>query len=99
MHCLFLGIRKRFVKDGLIANNILNTQLLKQLQSTINLISVPYIVGRIPHKIESQFGSLTADEYKNWTNLFSLLALWDILPPDSKQYWRLFVIACRLLCH
>ena len=95
-----VGIGKRFVKDGLIANNILNTQLLKQLQSTINLISVPYTVGRIPHKIESQFGSLTADEYKNWTNLFSLLALWDILPPDSKQYlecWRLFVIACRLL--
>ena len=35
---------------------------------------------------------------KNWTNLFSLIALRDILPPNHFQCWAHFVLVSRLLC-
>jgi len=41
---------------------------------------------------------LTADEWKNWTLLFSLLMLHDILPPEHLACWKLFVSACQIYC-
>ena len=97
MHCLYLGIAKRFMKNGIIDQGILSKQALKELQTRIELVSIPNTIGRIPHKVESQFRNLTADEYKNWTNIFSLLVLYELLPLDYMDCWRNFVFASRLL--
>jgi len=51
----------------------------------INCI-LPINAGRTPRKIASAFHSLTTDEWKNWTLLFSLMVLHDILPPDHRNY-------------
>jgi hypothetical protein len=44
--------------------------------------------------IQTSFSGFTADQFKNWTNLFSLI----VLPSQHLQYWRYFVIASRILC-
>ena len=36
---------------------------------------------------------------KNWTIIFSVYALYDILPDEDMKYWRYFVLACYYLCN
>ena len=55
-------------------------------------------VGRIPYMIESSMAKLTADEWKNWTCVYSLFVLHDILPKEHLECWWLFVQACMLVC-
>ena len=55
-------------------------------------------MGRIPYKIASSFSGLTADQFKYWTNYFSVMALHDILPNEHLQCWYYFVQASRLFC-
>ena len=57
---------------------------------------IPTGIGRIPYKIQSGFSSFTADQLKNWINLFSLLTLQDILTGDDLEIWRHFILACRI---
>ena len=59
---------------------------------------LPIGVERIPRKISSQFYSLTADEWKNWTLLYSLMVLHDILPAEHLACWKMFVSACTIYC-
>ena len=49
-------------------------------------------------KITSKFDSLTADEWKNWTLLFSVICLYDILPAVDLDCCCLFVSACKIYC-
>ena len=70
---------------------------LASIQKCVDSTNVPPMVGRIPLKIASSFAGFTADQFKNWTNLFSLVALHDILPSDHLEFWRHFVLASRLL--
>lgn len=58
---------------------------------------LPSDIGRIPQKISSGFSSFTADQWKNWSLYFSVIVLRDILPNDTLECWRHFVLACRLL--
>ena len=55
---------------------------------------VPSKIGRIPRKIASNFVAFTADEWKNWTVVFSL---YGILPDEHYRYWYKFVKACNVL--
>lgn len=82
-----------WVKEGLITKGDLNI-----IQSRVDSMTIPCYVGRIPNKIESSFSGFTADQFKNWTNLFSLIVLRDILPSQDLHYWRYFVLASRILC-
>ena len=69
------------------------------IQNRVDRIVSPPDFGRIPNKIRSGFASFTADQYKNWTLYFSLLALRDILCGEHFECWRHFILlACRLLC-
>ena len=43
--------------------------------------------GRIPHKISSDFASFPADQWKNWTLIYSVIALKGILPGNYMQSW------------
>ena len=54
---------------------ILSDKDLDMLQKRISEISVPPKFTKIPYKIGSGFSSLTADQLKCWTNIYSLLLL------------------------
>ena len=60
-------------------------------------MTVPQDIDRIPGKISSSFTGLTADQWKNWTLVYSLFALKGILPEEHLQCWRFFVLACKTL--
>ena len=98
MHNMFLGTTKRLLQNQWIGDNILCRKDLSGIQKTVDKCILPGNFGRIPRKIESEFASLTADEWKNWTNLFSLIALHGILPADHLECWQLFVQACTIYC-
>lgn len=70
----------------------------EEIQNCVDAMSVPSDVGRIPQKIESCFSGFKADQYKNWINIYSIPSLADILPEESLECWRHFVLACRILC-
>lgn len=92
MHNLYLGTSKYVMKQ------ILNTSYsVNLIQERVDRCIVPSSLGRIPHKIASSYSSLTADQWKTWTNIFSIYALHNILPDDQLECWRLFVQASRLL--
>ena len=84
MHNLYLGTAKHMVRvwkeKGLIWQEDLHL-----IQVKIDELNVPYGVGRIPYKVRSNFSGLTADQWMNWTNLYSIYALADILPPRDLE--------------
>ena len=61
-------------------------------------MKVPLDVGRIPHKIELGMANLTADQWKNWTCIYSLYVLHGILPSEHLEQWNNFVQACIIIC-
>ena len=61
-------------------------------------ILVPSTIGRIPKKIASSFGGFTAEQWMNWTLVYSLYALRGLIPEQDYMCWEAFVLACRLLC-
>lgn len=96
MHCIFLGISKtmtkHYMKSGVIAR-----QNIPKIQQTVNSMRCPSSIGRIPNKIASGFASMTSDQFKNWTLVFSPLALKDILPEADLRIWNTFVRATSLI--
>lgn len=98
LHNLFLGSGKHMIA-------IWEHELLllpshgETKQNFVDSISVPSDVGRIPLKIESGFSGFKADQFKNWINIYSVPSLIDILPRQSLECWRHFVLACRILCN
>ena len=98
MHNLFLGTAKHMVKNVWIKQNIITKSSLPVIQKVIDDMKVPTDIGRIPRKIESGFDHFTADQYKNWVNLYSVPCLHGILSSDHLENWRHFVLACRLIC-
>ena len=98
MHNFLLGTSKRVLKKAWLDNNLLSRNDLKAIQARIDNFVVPRGVGRLPRKIMSKFDSLTADEWKNWTLLFSVICLHDFLPAADLECWHLFVSACKIYC-
>ena len=98
MHCLFLGLAKRFFIKGFIGADILSKADLSTIQRRIDAVSVPSDIGRIPYKIEHAFYSFTADQYKNWVLHYSIICLHGLLSTEYLECWRHLVLACRYLC-
>ena len=98
MHNLFLGTAKTMMKDIWLSTGIITHKQLDSIQLRVNKVIVPPNVGRIPSKIASSFAEFTAEQWKNWTIIYSLFALRDILPQAHYRCWESFVLACRLLC-
>lgn len=98
MHNLFLGTAKHFLKNVWMSRGLITTNDLSVIQKRIDSMQVPRYVGRIPYKIASSFSDFTADQFKSWTNYFSLMCLHDILPVEHLKGWQLFVMAARLIC-
>ena len=97
MHNLLLGTAKYILNVWKELNYLTNEHLI-QIQSLINKFVCPGGIGRIPLKIASGFSDFTADQWKNWTLYFSLVALKSILPFRQYNHWHLFVKGCYLLC-
>ena len=96
MHNILLGTPKRlFTKQWV---KLLNKTALEEIQDIVRSCCVPSGIGRIPHKISSNFAKLTADEWKNWTLLFSPIALHNYLPSDDFNCWEQYVSACNIYC-
>ena len=75
----------------------LSRPVLTQVDERISKINVMTDVGRIPSEISSNYGSLTADEWKNWTMLYSIFCLTGLLPDNNLKCWQTFVMVCRTL--
>ena len=97
MHNLFMGIAKHSMsvwKD----KGFLTPAAMLEIQDTINKFEVPTDVGRIPGKIASGFADFTADQWKHWIIVYSLIALKNRLPDRNYKCWTKFVHACILFC-
>ena len=97
MHNVLLGTAKLIItlwKE----KNILSKEDFAAIQSQVDQFILPPDTGRIPHKIESGFSSFTADQWKNWVQIFSLIVLKGLLPELHYKCWYVFVQACLILC-
>ena len=101
MHNLFIGTAKHFLKRIWIDQELISDSIFNKIQDCVNNIVVPAGMGRIPYKIRSGFSSFTSNQWQNWVNYYSLIALCslDVLNGPDLECWRHFVLASRLLCH
>ena len=97
MHNLYLGTGKHMINTW-IKHGSLTASHFPEIQAFVDTLVVPSDVGRIPRKIESGFCGFKADQFKNWITIFSIPALFDILPREQLECWRHFVLSCRILC-
>ena len=97
MHNLYLGTAKRITEKQWIGSNLLSKTDLESIQEKVDRCVATNQIGQIPNKISSNFARLTANEWKNWTLLFSLIALRDTLPQEHLMCWQLFVNACSII--
>ena len=87
-----------FLKSIFVSHNVINESDFAVIQDYVDSILAPSNIGRIPHKISSGCSSFTADQWKNWTIYYSLIALRGLLSTDILEFGRLFVFTCRVLC-
>ena len=95
-HNLYLGTAKHVMKTWRECG-IIQDKYLAVIQQRVDEFKVPHSIGRIPHKKGSNFSGLTADQWLNWTNIYSIYAIKDILPPADIQCWLYFVKASIIL--
>ena len=77
---------------------LLDSSKFQEIQHCVDSMTVPADVGRIPRKIETGFSGFKADQFKNWILIYSIPALFNVLPREHLECWRYYVSACRLLC-
>ena len=96
MHNLFLGTAKHVFKLW-TKKNFLTKKDLKVLEERIHSFDVGTGIGRLPHRIASNYGSYTASQWKNWTLIYSMFCLEGLLPVSHLRCWQTFVLACQYL--
>lgn len=97
MHNLLLGTARHMMSVWTDLG-FLTEDKCKEIQAKVDSFFTPEDVGRIPGKLSSGFSKLTADQWRNWTIIYSLFCLKGILPHRHYNCWQLFVKACHLLC-
>lgn len=97
MHNLLLGTTKHMLSlwKGM---KLIKEEDFHAIQEKVNSFSTPTDIGRIPCKIASGFAGFKAEQFRNWTLIFSNYALKSLLPHPHFNCWHLFVKACYLLC-
>lgn len=98
MHNLFLGIAKTCFKLW-VNRDILTKSKLENMEVKIARVELGGNLGRLPSKISSNYGSFTAEQWRNWICIYSMYVLDGILPERDLKCWQTFVLACRHLCH
>ena len=79
MHNSLLGMAKHVTRVW-CETGVLSTNDLQKIQETVSLITVPIDVGRIPSKIASSYSGFTVDQWRNWTCIYSPIALKNVIP-------------------
>lgn len=99
MHNLYLGTAKHMMKNVWLKerNDFISDEDFEGIQELADSMTVPQDIGRIPGEISCSFSGFTADQWKNWTTVYSLFALKGVLPDNHLECWRHFVLACKLL--
>lgn len=97
MHNLFLGTAKKMFKIWTDLK-LFSPSQLKEIEHRIKSVEVPSDIGRLPMRITSNSGSYTAEQWKNWTLIYSIYCLKDILPEEHFRCWQTFVLACKYYC-
>lgn len=100
MHNLFLGPAKYVMKNIWLSEKhaVLDRKDNTIIHDCVANAIVPTSVGRIPRKNLSGFASFTADQWKNWTIIYLVVALHDVIPDLDKKCWKMFVKMCILFC-
>ena len=98
MHNLFLGTAKTMLKKVWLPRGLITDRQFSLLQTRVDAMAIPSDIGRIPRKIMSSFSSFTAEQWKNWTIIYSMFALRGVLPQADYVCWQTFVLACFFLC-
>lgn len=78
-------------------NEFISDEDFERIQELVDSMTVPQDIGRIRGKISCSFSGFTADQWKNWTTVYSLFALKGVLPDNHLECWHHFVLACKLL--
>ncbi len=86
MHNVLLGTSKLMMSIWK-ANDLINQSQFREIQALVDKYVTPPDVGRIPHKISCGFSSFTADQWKNWSLIYSQVALKSILPHEHYECW------------
>ena len=77
---------------------IILDKYLESIQHAVDSFTTPSDIGRIPTRISSGFSGFTADQWRNWTLLYSLCSLRRLLPQRDYVCWQKFVKSCHLFC-
>ena len=96
MHNILLGTAKHMLTLWK-SSGIIDDSHFKDIQDKVDTFVTPTDIGRIPGKIASGFSSFTAEQWRNWTLIYSLCSLKDILPYRHYDCWLLFVKSTSLL--
>ena len=92
MHNLLLGTAKHMISVW-TATGVLEKSHLLDIQETVDRFITPSDIGRIPAKIATGqgFSSFTAEQWRNWTLIYSLCALKEVIPREHYDCWLMFV--------
>ena len=97
MHNLFLGTAKHIFKVW-DQKGIITKKNMKVIEKLIEEMDVPTDIRHLPKKISSNYGSYTAEQWKNWTLIYSIYALDTVIGAEHLRCWQSFVLACKYLC-
>lgn len=98
MHNLLLGTAKKMHVYWL-DHKILTKAHLQKMQEEMKQFVVPNNIGRLPIKIAAGMMNFTANEWKNYTLIYSLILLKGKIPDEDLKCWRYFVQALSYLCN
>ena len=87
MHNLYLGTAKHMMKNVWLneKSDFISDEDFQRIQQLVDSMTVPQDIGRIPGKTSCSFSGFTADQWKNWTTVYSLFALKGVLPDQHLE--------------
>lgn len=94
MHNLLLGTAKHMLSVW-VSLELVGKTHFEIIQQTVDSFITPSDVGRIPSKVVSGFSGFTAEQWRNWTLIYSLRSLKGILP---HRHYDCCLLAVSILC-
>ena len=92
MYNLLLSTAKHVMTVWTSSGLIDKSQFI-HIQEKVSAFITPPDIGCLPSKIDSGFSGFTAEQWRNWTLLYFLCSLKEILPYQHFNCWLLFVKA------
>lgn len=87
MHNLFLGTSTKMFQLWTDLKLFSKSQL-NEIEERIKSMEVPSDIGRLPMRISSNCGSYTAEQWKNWTLIYSIYCLTSIFDAGKRLCWH-----------